>query len=336
MRIIKLYKINILTLLLLVLLNINQIKVFALNKNNGEIDRNSYDFTFVVESDTQYYNEDTKDNPKIVGKYQHIINMHNWIIQNQSKMNIQYVFHTGDIVDNSDMISQWENADKAFKILDDAQIPYGILAGNHDIYQNNKDYSTYSEYFGENRFINNPWYGGSYKNNRGHYDLISVCGIDFLMMYVGWGIEDEEIAWMNDILKKYPDRKVILNFHEYLLPNGKLEEEEQRIFNEVIATNKNVFMVLCGHYHNAELRVSELDDNFDGKKDRKVYQMLFDYQSLPEGGMGYLRLIHFDVKGNKILIRTYSPSLNLYNAKENVELGDTISGEESFEIEFIN
>ena len=89
------------------------------------------------------------------------------------------------------------------------------------------------------RYLSNPWYGGSYKNNRGHYDLISVDGIDFIMLYMGWGIGDEEIQWMNDVLAQYPERKAILNFHEYLLASGGLGEEPQRIYDEVVSKNEN-------------------------------------------------------------------------------------------------
>jgi LPXTG-motif cell wall-anchored protein len=302
--------------------------------NENDVDRNTYDFSFALESDTQYYNEDTADNPNIVGKYEHQLNIHDWLLANRSRMNIQYLFHDGDIIDDVDMISQWENADAAYKKLDEAGLPYGVLAGNHDVGHLTGDYTNYSTYFGEDRFINNPWYGESYKDNRGHYDLITVGGIDFIMMYVGWGVSDEEIEWMNDVLKRYPERKAILNFHEYLLASGGLGEEPQRIFNEVVSTNSNVCMVLSGHYHNAQTVVNEFDDDGDGVNDRKVYQMLFDYQGLPEGGMGYIRLMHFDLDSGKVLFRTYSPSLDDYNAKDTVSGGDTILGEESFDISF--
>lgn len=302
--------------------------------NENDVDRNSYDFTFAIESDTQYYNEDTSDNTNIVGKYEHQLNIHDWLLANRSRMNIQYLFHDGDIVDDVDMISQWENADAAYKKLDEAGLPYGVLAGNHDVGHLAGDYTNYSTYFGEDRFINNQWYGESYKNNRAHYDLISVGGIDFIMMYVGWGIGDEEIEWMNNILKKYPERKAILNFHEYLLASGGFGEEPQRVLNEVVSKNSNVCMVLSGHYHNAQTVINEFDDDGDGVNDRKVYQMLFDYQGLPEGGMGYLRLMHFDLDGKKVLFKTYSPSLDDYNAKDTVAGGDTILGEEDFEISF--
>ena len=251
-------------------------------------------------------------------------------------MNIQYMFHDGDIIDDEHLDPEWENADKAYKMLDEAGMPYGVLAGNHDVGHLSGDYTSFSQYFGEERYNQNPWYGQSYKDNRGHYDLISVGGIDFIMIYMGWGIGDEEIQWMNDVLAQYPERKAILNFHEYLLASGGLGEEPQRIHDEVVAVNPNVCMVLSGHYHNAQTNVENFDDNQDGVADRTVYQMLFDYQGLKAGGMGYIRLMHFDLEGEKIIIRTYSPSLDDYDAKDETDIGDVanINGEEEFEIPF--
>lgn len=306
-------------------------------ENEKETPRNQYDFTFAVESDTQYYNEDYVGNPQkdVDGKYQYQLDIHDWIIANQPRMNIQYLFHDGDIIDDEPLIPEWENADNAYKKLDDAGIPYGILAGNHDVGHLSGDYTNYCKYFGASRYENRPWYGGNNKDNRQHYDLITVGGIDFIMLYTGWGIEDEEIDWMNEVLGQYPERKAILNFHEYLLASGGLGEEPQRVYDEVVSKNPNVCMVLSGHYHNAQTVVSHFDDDGDGIAERNVYQMLFDYQGLAEGGMGYMRLMHFDLDGQRIVVRTYSPSLDDYDAKDNSNLGgEAIVGEEDFEIPF--
>ena len=206
-------------------------------ENEKETPRNQYDFTFAVESDTQYYNEDYVGNPQkdVDGKYQYQLDIHDWIIANQPRMNIQYLFHDGDIIDDEPLIPEWENADNAYKKLDDAGIPYGILAGNHDVGHLSGDYTNYCKYFGASRYENRPWYGGNNKDNRQHYDLITVGGIDFIMLYTGWGIEDEEIDWMNEVLSQYPERKAILNFHEYLLASGGLGEEPQRVYDEVVS-----------------------------------------------------------------------------------------------------
>ena len=263
-----------------------------------------YDFSFVWMSDTQYYSQSY---PQI---YQKIVN---WVVDQKDEMNIKYVIHTGDVVDKSYQEYQWIEADKDMKVLENAGIPYGVLAGNHDVDHQNNDYTKFKEYFGADRFKNNQVFGGSYDNNRGHYDLVSSNGNDFIIVYMGWGLGDKEIEWMNEVVSKYPERKAILCLHEYLLVSNNRAPIADQIFEKVVKPNKNVIAALSGHYHDAELKVDQLDDNGDGIPDRSVYQMLADYQGAPEGGLGYIRLMQFDMKNNKLHIKTYSPYLDDYN-----------------------
>jgi len=279
-------------------------KINVLIQDEIAIEDEDYDYSFVWMSDTQYYSE----------SYPHIYNDQvNWIAENKDKYNIDYVIHTGDLVNFSDQPYQWEVADKAMQVLDDAGIPYGVLAGNHDVEQKSNDYTEYYKYFGEDRFADKPWYGGSYKNNRGHYDLISSNGNDYIMVYLGWGIEEEGIAWADAVLKAHPDRKAILNFHEYLLSSGNRHPVGEQLYQELVLDNPNVFAVLCGHYHAADMLVDEIDDDGDGVTDRKVYQMLADYQAGPEGGQGYMRILLFDAETDQIKVKTYSPYMDDYN-----------------------
>ncbi|GAF07868.1 S-layer homology domain-containing protein [Paenibacillus pini] len=199
------------------------------------------------------------------------------------------------------------------KVLEDAEIPYGVLAGNHDVGHQDNDYTKFQQYFGEDRFKNNSTFAGSYDNNRGHYDLVSSNGNDFIIVYMGWGLGDTEIDWMNEVVAKYPERKAILALHEYMLVSNNRAPIADKIFEKVVKPNKNVIAALSGHYHDAQLKVDELDDNGDGAPDRKVFQMLADYQGAPEGGLGYIRLMQFDMKNNKIHMKTYSPYLDDYN-----------------------
>ena len=275
--------------------------------NAADTPRSDYDFTLAWESDTQYYNA----NPDF---YKHQEAIHEYLLTQRDATNLQYLTHTGDIVDDSRVVDQWTRADAAYRGLDDAGLPYGVLAGNHDVDQMSNDYTAYSQWFGEARYADNPWYGGSHLDNRGHYDLISAGGIDFIQVYMGWAPGDAEIAWMNEVLAQYPERKAILNLHEYMLTTGGLGPVPQRIYDEVIATNPNVMMVMSGHYHDAFTRYDEFDDTGDGVADRTVAQMLFDYQGLAEGGLGFLRLLQFDNVGAEVTVRTYSPSLDQYNA----------------------
>ncbi|WP_084552346.1 lamin tail domain-containing protein [Bacillus cihuensis] len=280
---------------------------------------NDYDYTFVWMSDTQYYSE----------SYPHIYERQTqWIAEMQEALKIKYVIHTGDLVDESDKQYQWNNADQFMKVLDDAKVPYGVLAGNHDVDHKTGDYTNYSQYFGEDRFKDKPYYGESYKNNRGHYDLISANGNDYIITYMGWGVDDESIAWLNEVLAAYPDRKAILSFHEYLLSTGTRHPLGEKIYNQVVVPNTNVIAVLSGHYHEAQTLVDSIDDDGDGTPDRQVYQMLADYQAGPEGGQGYMRLLHFDTDQNRILVNTYSPYLNDYNYYDT----DKYAGKDEFVI----
>ncbi len=293
---------------------LNDYKINVLIQDEIAIEDEDYDYSFVWMSDTQYYSE----------SYPHIYNEQvNWIAENKDKLNIDYVIHTGDLVNFSDQEYQWEVADKAMQVLDDAGVPYGVLAGNHDVEQKSNDYTDYYRYFGEDRFKDKPWYGGSYKNNRGHYDLISSNGNDYIMVYLGWGIDDEGIAWADEVLKAHPDRKAILNFHEYLLSSGNRHPVGEKLYQELVLDNENVFAVLCGHYHAADMLVDEIDDDGDGITDRKVYQMLADYQAGPEGGQGYMRILLFDAETDQIKVKTYSPYMDDYNYYDEEEFPGT-------------
>ena len=277
--------------------------------NAGDTPRSSYDFTLAWESDTQYYNSDPAN-------HKHQVAIHDYLLAERDDLNLQYLFHTGDIVDDGTVTEQWQRADVQYDRLDAAGLPYGVLAGNHDVDQKNDDYTGYSQWFGEERYAGNPWYGGSHLDNRGHYDLVSTGGVDLLVLSMGWAPGDAEIAWMNEVLAQYPERTAIINLHEYMLTTGGLGPMPQRIYDEVVATNPNVSMVMSGHYHDAFTRYDQFDDDGDGAPDRTVTQMLFDYQGLPEGGQGFLRLLHFDNVGQQITVRTYSPSLDRYDSDD--------------------
>ncbi|WP_052022976.1 metallophosphoesterase, partial [Actinotalea ferrariae] len=272
-----------------------------------DVPRSEYDATIVWESDTQYYNESFPERQ---------LDIHRYVLDQRDEMNIQYLLHTGDVVDDFDQEFQWLNADPAYRMLDEAGLPYGVLAGNHDVGGARADYSAFSRWFGAARFSANPWWGGDFQDNRGHYDLVTVAGIDFLMLSMGWAPGDEAIAWMNEVLARYPERVAVVNLHEYMLTTGGLGPIPQRIQDEVVATNPNVRIVTSGHYHDAFTRVDGFDDDGDGTEDRLVHQMLFDYQALPEGGQSFLRLLHLDNEGERLLVRTFSPYLMQYNSED--------------------
>lgn len=258
-----------------------------------------YDFTFVWMTDTQFY---SKNYPQIFQR------MNEWIVDNRDDLNIQYVIHTGDLVENWNDENQWQVADTNMAILDQAAVPYGVVSGNHDVNHNVNDYSYYWKYFGKDRFAGKPWYGGEWQNNRHHYDLVTEGDMKFIILYLGvYGrIDQGTIDWANHILKKHKDRYAIVGTHAYIDPSGKYGVNGKEIMEKIVAPNDNVFMTVNGHYHGAFYNVKRMNG-------RVVYEVLSDYQSGPEGGSGYLRLLQFDAESKRMYMNTYSPYKDDYN-----------------------
>lgn len=257
-----------------------------------------FDFSFVWMTDTQLEAE------SFPGVYDAETQ---WIADNKDTQKIQYVIHTGDIVNTATQETQWKNADHSMKILDNAGIPYGVIQGNHDMND-----GLYSKYFGAFRFQDKlfngkPYYTAYNSMNKNHYDLISASGVDFIILYMGWGgFDATSIAWANQVLQQYKDRKAILAVHEYLLYEGTYGKDDydgNNIMNQIVKPNSNVFMVLCGHNQSAFYNVKRIGG-------KVVYELLHDYQDAALGGAAYMRMMYFDLKRQQIYMVPYSPITN--------------------------
>ncbi|AZB44450.1 hypothetical protein CEF21_20345 [Bacillus sp. FJAT-42376] len=247
------------------------------------------DFSFVWMTDTQYY---AKAHPKI------LISQMDWIVKNRVPARISYLTHTGDLVHNPREYSQWERNDQAFRKLDDQGFAYGVLPGNHD-FTFDGGLQPYHRFFGEHRFKSKPFYKVSFLDNCGHYDIAGGK----LFVYMGWCKAGKgEVKWMNRVLKHHKNLDAVLAFHDYLTYKGTRSKNGERIYQEVVVPNKNVKLVLSGHYYGVSARLDT------PQKGRKVYQLLANYQGLAEGGGGYLKILTWKQTG--IQVRTYSPYLN--------------------------
>ena len=206
--------------------------------------------------------------------------IHKYMAEEYQKDAIGYVINTGDIVDDMPYqlkcAQQWKVASDAYTILDDANVPYGIVTGNHDVgdYPVNC-YDFYDQYFTAERYDDNPWYGGTADDNKCHYDLVTVGNIDFMILYLGYGLEGDAdvIDWANAEIAKYPHRSVIVCTHQYLRPNSlQLAGRGEDIYRYIVEPNENVVMVLSGHYDGAGYKTVTTESG------RLVQQVISDYQ----------------------------------------------------------
>ena len=252
-------------------------------------DPSTYDGAIAWLPDTQYYSE---SNPE------HFEAQTQWIADNAEQRKIAYTTHTGDIVDKAGIEKQWKNADAAMRNLDDAGQPYGVVEGNHDRGALDK----YHDYFGDERFADQPTRGGSHEDNRQSYDLVDVGGKQVMMLNLTWDMDEDDFAWAKQALEEHPDTPAIISVHAYLNTDGSYGEQGQEIFDKIVEPHNNVKAVLGGHYHGVSHNVKDVGGG------RHVTEILADYQSADEGGLGYMRMLQFDVDANKMIVDTYSPS----------------------------
>ncbi len=283
-------------------------------------------FTLLWTSDPQWYSF----------KYQDIITHQNeWIAENYEEYDIRYMFHTGDFVNLPHNHEEWAVMDESYKDLDECGLPYGVLAGNHDV--DGSDHTEFSQYFGEARYKDNEWYGESYEDNFGHYDLMTIADVPFIFVYMGYNesYKDADYEWLDRVLNEHSDRIAVLNFHDYLNAAGERSSSGELFFYNTVLTHPNVRMVLCGHNYAAHRKIDKVDDDGDGEADRTVYQIIANYQNTRKGGNGFMRFMECDVENGTIKTTTYSPLLDEYGSDYETKTDvDEYGTRDSFTIPF--
>ena len=265
-------------------------------------------FSVVLLPDTQNYAEKYPDT---------YINQTLWIRKQLKADNIKFAIHLGDIVQNSTKKNEWENANRAMQILDGV-LPYSMVPGNHDMVVNNRNTSLYNHFFSPKRFQEREWYGGHKgTTNDNNYCFFEGAGLKFMVISLEFAPRDETLEWAAEVCKKYPDHRVIVATHCYMRTSARDTEcatsyniagnSGEQIWQKLIRTQPNIFLVVSGHVIGVGLQTST--NNFGGQ----VLEMLTDYQGLPNGGDGWLRRLTFVPGENKIHVTTYSPLLDEYN-----------------------
>ncbi|WP_454044355.1 hypothetical protein [Cellulosimicrobium sp. Marseille-Q8652] len=325
--------------------------------------RDSYDFSMVHFTDTQYLSEgaveqETPEERAVWAKtYTDLVQ---WVVDNAEERNIAYVGHTGDVNENYTRVpadaamaaqvrGEFEFSSSAQRLLDDANIPNGVLAGNHDNLtgQDNGPGALFNEFYGPDRYaaLSEGWedasYGGPWRegDNQNHYDLFTAGGLDFVAVYLSYGVTDEEAAWADGVLEQFADRNAIVLTHDYLVPSpspdgrgSEISTPDGRLVHaKVVEPNENVFLVLAGHRHGVGINVRQDTGSGSG-----VVELLADYQfyevtaeeagltqvggyAPDEGlrlGASFLRLLQFDVDRSEMIVDTYSPWLSDFGATE--------------------
>lgn len=268
-------------------------------------------FKLVVLPDTQRYSEDDDTS---------FDDMTRWIANNRTTLNIKFVSHVGDVVQNGNLTTEWDSADRAMSILDGI-LPYGVAIGNHDYTtlgnRTSGNEVNYITYFGPLRYEMYSWYGGSSPSGLSSYQFFTVNGRTFMHMVWELELDGDDRTWVEETLLANSNYPTIITTHRWLTDLSALPatsqfggESPQTLFDEIIDTNNQIFMVLSGHYHIDDGEGYLEATNSSGNK---VYFIESDYQDYSNNGDGWLRLIEFDEENELITVSSYSPTLDQDN-----------------------
>ncbi len=291
-------------------------------------------YTFAILPDTQKY-------LNFIGSSRlHIFESQTrWVADHIIDENIVLAIHLGDIVENS-RETLWIDGASSLSYIE-GLIPIVLTSGNHDIHDdfvlNKSSYRLFNKYFPEKKFNRLPNFGGVYEKGKieNAYYFFDFAGDKYLILALEVAPRDKVLNWANEIVERFPNKKAIIVTHAYMAKGPKrlkasskvavrMEEvpyesdnyeytskagmpnDGDVIWERLAKKHKNILFVFSGHSKGPGKLISK------GNHGNLVFQIGANYQWEENGGNGYLRLMKFYPKKNKVTVKTYSPLLGRF------------------------
>jgi hypothetical protein len=269
-----------------------------------------------VVPDTQTYLE---SHPEVME------NQFDWIAKQKKK--VDFVIHLGDVTQDNREV-EWYVAQKNFSKLN---VPYSITLGNHDmgskpgVFADTRESTLANKYFPVSPADSAYCFEKGKMDNR--YHLLNAGKTQWLILSLAFGPSDQVLEWANKIIRENQDKKIILSTHAYLyLDSTRMDGNDwwrpqaygigkdttdtvndgEQIWEKLVSKHANMVAVFSGHVlkSGTGLLISQ------GHQGNKVVQILTNYQrgvdNSIRGGNGYLRIVEFDTKNEKMDVRTFS------------------------------
>jgi hypothetical protein len=252
-------------------------------------------------------------------------NMAQWVVDNKVFLNIQAVIGLGDVT-NDHTTSEFKEALVGWDNIDASGVPYIPIIGNHDYNDHESRKATsWNTCFGTSRFSSKSWYGGSYqKSTENWWIKFDFDSHKYLVMGLEFLPRTNVLSWAQDIVDVNPDREVIIATHAYLTAIGRLSlatdrymygvdfgNDGQNLWDSFIKSNPMIIAVVGGHFLSSIHTASLVGVDDAGNL---VTQFFTNYQTVQNGGNGYLSLMTFNPSAKIINITTYSPHTQSYDS----------------------
>ncbi|SFT01579.1 hypothetical protein SAMN05216365_14222 [Porphyromonadaceae bacterium NLAE-zl-C104] len=254
---------------------------------------------------------------------------------------VKAVIQVGDVTDTNSR-DEWLTAKTVFSRLDSLKITNILTTGNHDYGETgstNSRQTFFNEYFD---FSHQTSFRECYRNQyENSLFEINVQGQPLQIIALEFGPRNAVIEWANKVLDK--NKKGLLVTHAYLNKHQERYDWLQwgtkqsispynygRIFSDfggipinindgediwqkLIYPAENIRFVMCGHKSNPDYIGNLISENI---QEKEVLQLLYNTQSFPNGGDGWMQILEFKNDKKTVAIKTYTSLYNKWNTDE--------------------
>jgi hypothetical protein len=179
--------------------------------------------------------------------------MTQWLVNNKTSRNIQFVMHEGDVVNSNSDTAQWNRAMSAMNTLN-GQIPYAVVPGNHD-YSGSRSATSFnlstsfgagSAYAAQSTLAG--YYPAEPNSRMNTYHTFVANGREYLVLALEFGPRDAVVDWARNVVDTHPDAHTMLLTHGYMFDGGALFNAEVDPNDPQGRTYDQVRDTLVGHF----------------------------------------------------------------------------------------
>jgi hypothetical protein len=248
-----------------------------------------------------------------------ITNRAEWLVANRDELDLQFVLHTGDVVNwDTPEHEQFADASTSLKILDDAGIPTALAIGNHDTFavgeggsardphltrQYARETSTFNAFFPPSRYApEGTFEAGKIDNN---FQLFEAGGEKWMILTLEFNARPAAVDWARDVVASHPEHNVIVQTHSYLDSWGNISSRAEygdtagtELYKRLVSVYPNIRMVFSGHVGQSATRQ---DVGVNGNKIVSFLGAFHSNKSNP------IRMVEIDTAADTITSTVYSP-----------------------------
>ena len=179
-------------------------------------------FTLPVLPDTQFYSRYSASqfSPKYGTNPFEV--QTDWLVQHQDDLNIPFVVHVGDVVDQNWVTGEWGAAQKAMDILTDGGLPYSILPGNHDTVNmsarsSESNSANFLQRFnaGEMAAQGGATYIDAFQNGLSSAYIFEAEGHEWMSLALAWNASADTFDWAQAVLNAHPGIPLVARDHQH-------------------------------------------------------------------------------------------------------------------------